>query len=86
MITLNVTEETAQALYTLMLFGVPANGDMWDRLYNLYDALDESRRFSSDIPSENATMAGFQEIMTWKVPFPIKENNVISEKGIFGDA
>ncbi len=50
MIRLNVHENTAQALYTLML-GLDSSSELWIRLSGLFHTMNETEKFDGNQPA-----------------------------------
>lgn len=76
MITLNVTEDTAQALYTLML-SLDINSELWNRTRQLFRVMEESGMFSADLPRPGLVDPN---IWTWVPKYPHKSTLVITEE------
>jgi hypothetical protein len=79
MITLEMSKQTAQNLFTLLLYAVPPSSSMWDGISNLFDAMSESDIFSSERPHIDAAQAGFSQIKQWEPVSQGPEDIVIRE-------
>jgi len=80
MITLNMSEDTAQALYTVML-SLSVNSEVWDRTRQLFGAMNDTGKFTAVEPSPGLDT----DCNYWtEIPkYPVESSVVISEYEIY---
>lgn len=76
MVTLKMSRQAAQNLFTLMIYAVPPTSAVWQSLAPLFDAMSESDEFSFSSPFSDANMEGFAQIKDWK-PVSLESEDIV---------